>query len=148
MAWTLRLTLLAAVVTATSAGCPISGWTQYDNMCYWASDYGQSWFDAGHLCSSFPGADMASVHDVKLDAFIAEDMANGEVTWLGLRRASASAPWVWTDGTTFDYNHWYGGDPDCYQDECCLGINWGNEGDWGGYYCDDEFPVVCQMNAS
>ena len=157
MSWTRRLSLLAAVVTAVSASCVDSDWYQYRNTCYWASRYDVqfTWRDARSVCSMmFPGSDMVSIHDLDLDAFIAEDLLHGDEAWLGLYRVNDTAPWLWTDESEYDYHNWFGYDPVCSGDpplptgECCAYINERNEGDWLGWNCDDYLRFVCQLPVS
>ena len=147
--WTLRLMLLVAAISTTSAACVSLEWHQYRDMCYWRSDFYLNWNDARTVCREiFPGSDMVSIHDIGLDAFIAEELLDGAEAWLGLSRATSSSPWTWTDGSAYDYHNWYQDDPLC-SGECCTTINYVNDGDWTGYGCDTYyFPFVCQMDAS
>ena len=131
MVWVLRMSLAPAIVTIATAACLSSEWKQFRDMCYWRSDYGLTWMDAERACvSTFPGSDMVSIHDLYLDAFIADDLLSGQPAWLGLHRASGSEPWVWTDGSVYNYSRWFGGNPDCISNrfECCATINHGNQG--------------------
>ena len=152
-----RLTALALALTALSAAaglCP-SGWKLFGNMCYWSADYVVRWEDVTNICGSIlTGADMVSIHDLDLNAFIAQDLLQGREAWLGARRESDSAPFRWTDGSPFDFSLWYGGDPD-HDGEACASINWkyANPGDWTGHACDRSDSVVnvtyvCRVAAS
>ena len=148
----LRLPLLAAVITTVAFSCPSSEWLWYGGMCYWASNATLHWNEVRYTCQSqFPGADMVSIHDIELDAFLAETLLDGTAAWIGLRRVSESEPWLWTDGTTYDYSNWFGRDPECTVDDCCGLINYvnGNDGSWSGYSCSiNNFPYICQIRAS
>ena len=77
MAWTLHLTLLAAVITAVSANCPGYEWTQFRDMCYWGrSDFTLHWDEVADVCNLiYPGAEMVIIHDIALNTFIAEYIA-------------------------------------------------------------------------
>ena len=147
--WTLRLMLLVAAISTTSAACFSSEWHRFQDKCYWRSNYSLPWNDVRHVCQErFPGSDMVSIHDLELDAFIAEELMDGTDAWLGLRRTTSSSPWTWTDGSAYDYHNWYGNDPDCRQEECCVGINYVNDGDWTGHHCYFDYNFVCQMDGS
>ena len=152
MSWALRLTLVAATFTAASGTCLSSEWRPFRSMCYWPSDYALTWTDAKTICPAmFPGSTLVSIHDLDLDAFIAENVFDiDRRAWLGLSRNSSSDPWVWTDGSTYDFSHWFGGDPGCPGSyECCAAINWQAIGDWSGFDCYDTYSYfMCQLDAS
>ena len=151
MLWALRLALAAVTFTVSSATCLSSEWMEFRNMCYWKSDYRLTWTDATQVCPSmFPGSNLVSIHDLDLDAFIAEDLLGGMIAWLGLHRDSSSVPWMWTDGSTYNYSHWFGGDPGCPDSyDCCATINFRNDGDWAGIDCFGDYTYfMCQLDAS
>ena len=148
---TLRVMLLAAAVTAAAAepdACPSSEWKQYEDMCYWNSNFRLQWDEVSRVCNEmFPGSTMVSIHDLDLNSFIAEDLTNYVETWLGLRRDSSYGSWTWTDGSPFDFNNWYGGDP-AWSEEGCAVTNWNGLGDWTGYSCDSHLSTfACQIAA-
>ena len=146
--WTLRVTLLVAVIAVSFASWPSAEWHRFREMCYWRSNSTLAWNEARGYCqSNFPGSDMVSIHDPELYAFIGEELLDGRLAWLGLRRASDSSPWVWTDGSDYDYENWYGGSPDWYG-ETCATVNWGDEGEWTGRGCDDRYSFACQTATS
>ena len=147
MTW-IRCLTLAAALTAVTATCPSSEWKQFRDFCYWSSDYTLAWEDTRRVCQTmFPGSDLVSIHDLELDAFIAEELLGGTDAWLGLRRSSDSAPWIWTDGTPLNYTNWDGGDPDWYGEGCAI-INYGNKGAWTGASCNGiYFEYMCQIHA-
>ena len=150
--WTLRLTLLVAVITVTSATiarCPSTEWHRFREMCYWRSNSTLIWNQVRNYCQmNFPGSDMVSIHDLELDAFIAEELLYYDQAWLGLRRASNSSPWTWTDGSDCNYYNFFGGDP-AWADETCTLINVGNPGCWTGLSCDHHYHYfVCQIATS
>ena len=149
---TLRVMLLAAAVTAAAAehdaerdACP-SEWKQYENMCYWNSNFRMPWDEVSRVCNEmFPGSTMmASIHDLDLNSFIAQDLTNYTETWLSLRRTNSI--WAWSDGSPFDFNNWYGGDPEWEADGCAI-TNYHGVGDWTGYSCDKLYTFACQIAA-
>ena len=148
MASPLRMTLVAAAVTAVAAAtCLSSEWKKYGDMCYWGASFNYTWNDAQIFCPElFPGSDLVSVDGVELDAFLAEQIMNGTEAWLGLYYNSSA--WVWTDGTTSNYTNWYAGSTTCTTG-CCATINYHNEGDWIGRKCATDYhPFICQIAAS
>ena len=153
---TLRVLLVAAAaVTVARGACLSQDWKQYGDKCYWYSNETRlTWNDANQICPLlFPGATLVSIHDAVQDAFIGEQVAGGHFAWIGLRCANGTWPsCAWTDGTPYDYHHWYGDqfpNGDCTSGECCAIINFGHVGDWCGYDCHDiTYPFMCQLDAS
>ena len=77
---TLRMLLVvAAAVTTANAACLSLDWKQYRDKCYWFSNGTEmTWYDANAICPVlFPDAEMVSIHDLDLDAFIGEDLLGG-----------------------------------------------------------------------
>ena len=153
MSRTLHLTLLAAVITAAAASCPSSEWTQFRDICYWGrSDDVVYWYEVAHLCNTiYPGAEMVTIHDIALNAFIAEYIASRDgsrdYAWIGLSRASSSSDWHWTDGSAVNYTVWFANDDDSVGGDCAL-INYGQWGMWAGFNCDTyHFYFMCQVAA-
>ena len=94
----LPLLLLLAVSSLSSAGCP-EGWQEYRDKCYKYVDIAMSWHDAGHLCDViYPGATLASVHDVEMNAYLARTVADYNHVWIGMRRPDTNGSWYWSDG--------------------------------------------------
>ena len=109
MATTLRLTLLAAVVTAAAADCPSPDWLQLRDKCYWGSDFALDWDHADHLCRTIiAGSELVSIHDDDANSFVYNTVLDGRLGWLGLTRESTDDPWTWTDGSPYNYSQFGG----------------------------------------
>ena len=149
MLFSLRISVLAATIAAAAANCPTSEWKQYGSMCYWVSDYVLNWHSVDHVCDgTFPGSTSVSIHDLELDAFLANELLDGKVAWLGLRRATTSSSWVWSDGSLYDFSLWYSGQPDNSGESCVL-INDHSDsfGTWADRVCDSHYLFMCQIPA-
>ena len=110
--FSLRLAVLAAAAAAIAAAaddnCPPDGWHQYRDKCYWVSNYTLNGRSVAPVCASMiTGAEPVSIHDLDLDAFIAEDLVKGERAWLGLYRADTNADWIWLDGSPLNFTMWH-----------------------------------------
>ena len=79
----------------------------YNGFCYRLVNNSWPWYVVEDACDQVaaPGARLASVHDLELNAFLAETVTGGGPAWLGLRRAATYAEWTWKDGTAFDFSH-------------------------------------------
>ena len=145
-ALSLRLVVLAAA-SAAAASCPSSDWHQYRDMCYWMSNYTLNGRSVEPVCRSLtPGAESVSIHDLDLNAFIAEDLTRGEWARLGLTRADPNSDWKWNDGSPLNFTIWHEGEPGAT--DVCGSINWRDMGFWSAESCDTHYlPFVCQVNA-
>ena len=145
MAAFLRLVFLSAVLSAVAAVCPLGGWQLYRDQCYWASSFPIEWRSVANVCSlEFPGARPVSVHDMQLNAFLAEHVLNFTGGWLGLRRKDESHGWKWSDGSPFDWENWEEGQPHGDGERCAY-IQEGERGEWRDGDCDISYlRFVCQ----
>ena len=146
--WVLSLLLLAAAASVSEANCP-NGWLYYETKCYKFMDSNEeTWPDAVAACdSALPGSTLASVHDHEQNAFL-ETLAGYGVTWIGLSRDSTNGNWTWTDGSDFDFNNWYYGQPDVDGAACVESNCWGN-GEWCDFECDathHKRSFICQVD--
>ena len=145
---TLTITLLAVFSSPSAAACPSPAWTQaYNGFCYLLVNNTWPWYVAETSCDQVaaPGARLVSVHDVQLNAFLAETVAGGGSAWLGARRATTYAEWAWTDGTPFDFSYWYAGEPSG-GGELCAVANCGRVGEWCARSCHDfDCVFICEI---
>ena len=143
------LPLLLAVATATAADCPSPDWQRYRSKCYWRSNYTLNGRSVARVCDAMsPGSKPVSIHDLDLDAFIGEDLMQGERGQMGLHRAYTDEPWTWADGSDMNYTMWYQGEPDRPTGEACGSINWGQMGFWSDESCDTFYTYfMCQTDA-
>ena len=144
----LRLALLLAVIALTSASCPSSEWKEYRDMCYRMSDDGLSWEDAKKSCPvTYPGSELASIHDEDQNAFITEHLYSYAV-WIGLSRSNKSSDWIWTDGSAYNYSKWIPSTELFCRGNCAL-FNIFGSSLWCGDNCSQDHEYyLCQIAAS
>ena len=111
----------------------------------------QTWTDANCSCvaSAPPGytGNLASVHNSTTNTFVA-NLTGSQNAWLGGYQNSSGAEepsggWRWSDGSAWDYENWFSGEPNNLGGkEDYLDINFGEKGKWndedtalGGYVC-------------
>ena len=90
---------------------------------------------------------MISIHDLVQNAFVYENVADGlNGYWLGLRRSTTGADWVWSDGSHFDFSKW-GPDQPPADGQRCGHYGNGQEGDWSANDCNSHRDfLLCQIN--
>lgn len=104
-----------------------------------------SWDEADKWCTD-RGFKLASIHDAE-DNVVAAAMglALGNDMWLGGRR-SADGDFEWSDGTAWDYEWWYPGEPN-NQNEKCLMLY--QSAMWNDRNCDkDGHRALCTATSS
>merc|ERR1712126_350826 len=91
--------------------CPY-GWSQFNNSCYLFNHHIQTWILARENCQRMnPGADLASSNSQAENQFLYKLSIIGNSYkggWLGGSDSHVEGEWVWTDGSSFNYIHWYG----------------------------------------
>ncbi|CAL9697584.1 unnamed protein product [Knipowitschia caucasica] len=136
MALTLLLCCLAsaALLTAQATADPGTpgcgdGWTQFNSRCFKLYKEAKSWMDGEKSCHGV-GANLASIHSKEENEFVVtliiKDTGGYAMTWLGGTDAVEDKKWLWSDGTPWDYENWYSGQPDNHKEvEHSLSINHG-----------------------
>ncbi|KAH7726388.1 C-type lectin-1 [Aphelenchoides avenae] len=87
------------------------GWSKHEGHCYKLLER-KSFYEANHECRHDYGAELASVHSKSLSYFLgglaAKKLHDEHLgAWIGLQRGKgASSEWVWTDGTSLDFENW------------------------------------------
>ena len=91
---------------------------------------------------------LASVHNATTNTFVA-NLAPGRA-WLGGYQTGngEEEPWLWSDGSTWDYENWNAGEP---SNDYGLGnymeVNFGGQGTWNDLPVEKSIEVpgyVCQ----
>ncbi|XP_048089838.1 C-type mannose receptor 2-like isoform X1 [Alosa alosa] len=128
--------------------CP-EGWSKYESHCFNVVQDEKPWAEAESNCVRM-GGHLASVHS-KHESSIIEDLINKHIrnardTWIGGTDVAKEGVWVWSDGSRFDYTHWYAGEPNNYGvGQHCLHMH---KGKWDDYGCEYGHPSVCSSACS
>ncbi|XP_071374840.1 galactose-specific lectin nattectin-like [Centroberyx affinis] len=105
--------------------CP-DGWTHDGSRCVAFFHHEKTWLDAESACINY-GANLASIHSLEehnfLRGVIARVTGSNKRTWIGGFDGMKEGVWQWTDGSKFDYTHWYKGEPNNLKVENCLEMN-------------------------
>ena len=120
-------------------GCE-PGWESFDMSCYRIPSEGpqyRNWTSAENYCIE-RGAHLASIHSDEENDFLTPYARDAPFVFTGGQRTTENS-FSWTDGKTFDYEHWEVGQPmDGYD---CIGLmhypgNHPSNGKWGVFPCD------------
>ncbi|KAG9274629.1 galactose-specific lectin nattectin-like [Astyanax mexicanus] len=131
------------------SNCPF-GWVKYGERCFtYVSQY-RDWTSAEAYCVS-QGANLASIHteleNMFVKALVRAYDPIGNPTWIGLSACQKPYTWFWSDGTKYDYSKWNSNEPNRFNDECCVQINWldvhTRNKEWNDNLCSGALASVC-----
>ncbi|XP_078146311.1 ladderlectin-like [Centroberyx gerrardi] len=123
------------------------GWSPYGSRCFIFNNNPVNWVQAEQHCLTL-GANLASVHSLEEYEFI-QEMVKGSSgglpeTWIGGSDNAQDRTWFWSDGSSFDYQHWNSGEPNNLGGrQPCIEMNYGGEKGWNDWTCESEFTSVC-----
>jgi len=138
--------------------CP-EGWPEYDGSCYKLQFASVSWEEAQTNCSSYEGADLASIHSEEEWAFLEGlmeteynlDSDNNDYS-LGGKYEEREQSWEWSDGSAWgSFTNWEESEPTGVSGSSgCLATykeTWEDDGDWlwGSGDCTYETNYVCKI---
>ncbi|XP_069035686.1 galactose-specific lectin nattectin-like [Lepisosteus oculatus] len=140
--------LTLSVVTGTydcQCTCP-TGWMKFDGFCYKFFTERMTWADANLHCHKLRSL-LPSVHDEHVNNFLltlirSEDDREHSV-WLGGMDCIKEGAWTWGDRTQWNYTLWATGEPNNYQQENCLQLNWKGNSHWNDFPCTYKLPFIC-----
>ncbi|KAF1378067.1 hypothetical protein PFLUV_G00185740 [Perca fluviatilis] len=143
----LLLCLSNGLLTAYGqASCP-TGWTQFGFRCFSFHLEAKSWIDAETFCQA-AGGNLASIHSAEEYTFIRNHIhqATGadKPAWIGGFDAVHEGTWMWADGSKFNYQSFYAGEPNGGVAENCLVMNF--NGQWNDVGCIYTASFVCSKN--
>ncbi|XP_038165332.1 galactose-specific lectin nattectin-like isoform X1 [Cyprinodon tularosa] len=134
----------AVAASVCPAPCP-PGWTQFGSRCFIFYYQSRTWSDAEKFCISI-GGNLASIHSLDENNFISEmverQTGSSRDTWIGGYDAVSENTWLWSDGSAFEFTHWYTNQPDNSGSQHCLEINYGGS-HWNDIQCSMGMPFVC-----
>ena len=133
-----------------NAECNACTLLQGEGQAWWACTEDKGWELAQTRCEEY-GAQLAMVLDEASQAFLLENIsAMGTFFWIGGRRDDRLSPWVWVDGSLFDYQPWAPSQPDDTDPgQDCVRLTFGLEppdwfdGAWDDFFCDQGQFYVC-----
>ncbi|XP_003728594.1 alpha-N-acetylgalactosamine-specific lectin-like [Strongylocentrotus purpuratus] len=158
---TISLFLLAAVAGLSNGCCP-ERFMQVGDWCYYYNSDKVDWHDADDACTLL-GANLVSIHSSDESAEIytlwkslvdegrADD--SDKAYWIGLHDQQNEGTFIWSDGTTKNYEKWQDDEPNDHKGEDCVALH--NEGsndydrqEWNDCDCGDKKPYFCRRSAT
>lgn len=122
--------------------CP-SGWTLFNNKCYYFSGQGSSetWEDSQEDCHS-RGAELVMPKTKAELTFVSKRHI---YTWIGLTDKEHEGKWQWVDGTDMENRaFWKRGEPNNSGNEDCAEVSL-DAVKLNDAPCDNKFPWACEI---
>ena len=134
-----------------SNSCPL-GWQCFEESCFKVTDTADT-FEAhvAKCAASSPGAHLATVKSVGLEAVVHDLAPKGRDVWIGASRATDSDEWKWShDATTIGNGFWAIGQPPMKSTSTLCAAIRTTQGDradglWIALACSSHLPAMCQV---
>ena len=123
-------------------------WESYSPTggCYKHFSDLKSWEDARRFCQEnvpYNVGDLASVSDAGTNDFL-KTLIRDSYAWIGGFLNESSSTWMWSDGTTWQYENWFDGQPNNGGGmQTHVAMNFDSSGQWNDEYKNDENSYVC-----
>ena len=123
--------------TTTALECS-PGWFEFGGHCYLPKLLSVDWQIAEMDCMNY-GGHLASIHSKAEDDFLVSLSTSS--FWIGGTGTGYPGDWTWSDGSSWDYTHWFleysSGNYQCvfYR----SGYGWEND------FCNDTFYYICKI---
>ncbi|XP_049922623.1 ladderlectin-like isoform X1 [Epinephelus moara] len=137
------------VLPRPSVVCP-SGWSKCRGHCYRYIPTCMTWTRAERNCQAL-GGNLASVHNFgeyqAIQNVIYRATRSKRPTWIGGSDAEEDGQWLWSDGTSFNYQNWCQKEPNNYGGrQSCIQMNFSDQKCWDDLQCSRKLPSVCVRN--
>ena len=126
------------------------GWQPYNprGLCYKHFTEFLTWSEALEQCQAAApnsGGDLASIPDEDTNEFLQSLTPKEADVWVGGHRSSGNGEeWMWSDGTSWQFNNWFQGQPDNLGGvQTHLSFNFDNSGHWDDDFAFEEKSFLC-----
>ena len=104
-----------------------------------------AWQEAQEHCQMVSGGDLASIPDEDTNRFLQTLTKENADVWVGGHRSSGNGEeWMWSDGTSWQFNNWFQGQPDNLGGvQTHLSFNFDNSGHWDDDFAFEEKSFLC-----
>ncbi|XP_067992765.1 CD209 antigen-like protein C [Melanerpes formicivorus] len=122
--------------------CP-PGWQQFARTCYYFSTTTSPWLQAKDFCAQAE-AHLVIIDSEQENVFVANQLMENKVFWLGLTDMHHEGRWEWLDGSSLALSFWGKGEPNDagHQGEDCATIL--PRGFWNDIPCANAQAWVCE----
>ncbi|VDM44060.1 unnamed protein product [Toxocara canis] len=126
------------------------GWEYSENSdsCYRFFEEDTKWPTSEIMCA-IRGGHHVAIHDLKENNFLQQIAAAGgrETLWLGAAQFGTSKEYVWSDHSSFDFEHWQEGKrPEFKAGRRCTKMDVAT-GKWYQSCCKVPSPFICMKKA-
>ncbi|NXX62042.1 CL17A protein, partial [Scopus umbretta] len=124
--------------------CP-AGWQQFAKTCYFFSTTAKPWLAAKESCTTF-NAHLAIINSEQENKFLANQVMENRVFWLGLTDMHKEGNWQWVDGRSLSLSFWNSGEPNNvgHHGEDCATIY--SNGHWNDITCSIAKTWICERS--
>ncbi|XP_009668594.2 C-type lectin domain family 10 member A-like isoform X2 [Struthio camelus] len=122
--------------------CP-AGWQQFLRTCYYFSTSQKAWMDAHLFCVNH-SSHLAIIDSEQENKFLANQVMETRVFWLGLTDMHNEGDWQWVDGRPLSLRLWNSGEPNNVglNGEDCATIY--SSGRWNDALCSRAESWICE----
>ncbi|XP_073339239.1 ladderlectin-like [Pagrus major] len=134
------------LVDGKKSSCP-TGWSKYGSRCFIFINREMPWVEAERYCLRYY-TNLASIHNQGEYDFI-QEVVRGSTgrypqTWLGGNDAVKDFTWLWSDGSSFNFQGWSFDEPNNNEgNEKCVVMNHSEYYLWGDVSCELRHSFVC-----
>ncbi|KAM5172732.1 CD209 antigen-like protein C [Mantella aurantiaca] len=116
------------------------GWLEFDDHCYFFSNFALNWTNAENMCLNRNGH-LVIINSQAEQKFLLDNFKG--LSWIGLTDLEKEGIFKWIDGTGLSYTFWDTGEPnDLLQLEDCVHMY--DEG-WNDSICSDNSSyAICE----
>ena len=128
-------------------------WISYSPTggCYKHYKSSMSWEDARRYCQlnvPYNVGDLAAIPDVDTNDFLLT-LIEDSYAWIGGFINESSSTWMWSDGTPWQYEDWFDGQPNNGGGvQTHVAMNFESSGQWNDEYKNGEKSFVCHYKGS
>ncbi|XP_025974504.2 C-type lectin domain family 17, member A-like [Dromaius novaehollandiae] len=124
--------------------CP-AGWQQFLRTCYYFSTAKKAWMDAKLFCISH-SSHLAIINSEQENKFLANQVMDTQVFWLGLTDMHKEGEWQWVDSSPLSLRLWNSGEPNNVgqHGEDCATLY--SSGRWNDAVCSNAESWICERS--
>ncbi|KAK5621544.1 hypothetical protein CRENBAI_001598 [Crenichthys baileyi] len=141
-----NLTEMTKKLNGPLGTCP-TGWTRFDNSCYFLSTTKGSW-DEGRKDCRTRGADLVVINNKNEQTFLSTFAERH--TWIGLNDKETERSWKWVDATPITLTFWANNQPDNgggepkWGEEDCVHVKPEENSLWNDRSCSTSLQWICE----
>ncbi|XP_071949932.1 C-type lectin lectoxin-Thr1-like [Antedon mediterranea] len=141
-----RITLLVLACLTVAAtlveGRCYHGWRPFGTKCYRYFFSRSTWHEARPLCRRYKRGDLVVINNYAENNFVGNLATSGKA-WIGMRKTSASTPFVWVDNVYSPFKYFAENEQNNSGNSC--GEMYMYSKLWAGQTCSETQSYICEM---